>query len=148
MQTPDSLMKQLGYLGLLPFLITLMLAMTDIRLFNLSGQQMFIAYSAVILSFLSGILWGNAIDHMAHKLSRNALILSNLFVLLAWGAILQGNKHSVTAAGLLALGYLAVWFAEKLIRQTEGEENPKAYQPMRSRLTAGVILLHAVLMLT
>ncbi|MCM0150211.1 DUF3429 domain-containing protein [Photobacterium galatheae] len=141
-------MKRLGYLGLLPFVATLLLAMTDIRLFHLSGQQMFIAYSAVILSFLSGILWGNAIDHIAHQLSRNALILSNLFVLLAWGAILQGNKHELTAAGLLAMGYLAIWFAEKLIRQTERENNPQEYQPLRSRLTVAVILLHAVLMLT
>ncbi|WP_311567176.1 DUF3429 domain-containing protein [Photobacterium arenosum] len=148
MQEPNTIMKQLGYLGLVPFVITALLAVADISLFNLSGQQMFIAYSAVILSFLSGILWGNAIDHISHKLSRNALILSNLFVLLAWAAILQGHKHDLIAIGLLALGYLAVWFAEKLIRQTEGEVNPRGYQTLRGRLTAGVIILHGVVILT
>ncbi|MDO6708552.1 DUF3429 domain-containing protein [Photobacterium sp. 1_MG-2023] len=147
MQNQNTIMKQLGYLGLLPFVVTLLLAIADIRLFQLSGHQMFIAYSAVILSFLSGILWGNAIDHSSHRLSKNALILSNLFVLLAWGAILQGNKHALIATGLLALGYLAVWFAEKLIRQTEGETAPADYQPLRGRLTLGAVVLHLLLML-
>ena len=89
MATTRTTMLQLGYLGLLPFMFSLVLIGTERTLFNLSGEQFFIAYSAVILSFLSGVLWGNAIDHFYHRLSRNALVLSNLFVLLAWGALLQ-----------------------------------------------------------
>ncbi|NMT18328.1 DUF3429 domain-containing protein, partial [Vibrio parahaemolyticus] len=69
--TTRSTMLQLGYLGLVPFVFSLGLIFTDISLFNLSGQQFFIAYSAVILSFLSGILWGNGIEHYYHRLSRN-----------------------------------------------------------------------------
>ncbi len=49
--TTRSTMLQLGYLGLVPFVFSLGLIFTDISLFNLSGQQFFIAYSAVILSF-------------------------------------------------------------------------------------------------
>jgi hypothetical protein len=139
-------MLRLGYLGLLPFLFSLLLIISDTRLFNLSGHQFFIAYSAVILSFLSGILWGNGIDHYYHRLSRNILILSNLFVLLAWGALLQGNTHYVTATLLLATGYITVWYAEKLIRKVEQESAPKGYQGMRSKLTLGVLLMHGIVL--
>lgn len=83
MVTTRLTMLRLGYLGLAPFLFSLLLIVSDTTLFNLSGQQFFIAYSAVILSFLSGVLWGNGIDHYYHRLSRNILVLSNLFVLLA-----------------------------------------------------------------
>lgn len=87
MVTTRLTMLRLGYLGLVPFLFSLLLIVSDNTLFNLSGQQFFIAYSAVILSFLSGVLWGNGIDHYYHRLSRNILVLSNLFVLLAWGGL-------------------------------------------------------------
>ncbi|HDM8173013.1 TPA: DUF3429 domain-containing protein [Vibrio harveyi] len=147
MTTTRTTMLQLGYLGLLPFLFSLVLIVTERTLFNLSGEQFFIAYSAVILSFLSGVLWGNAIDHFYHRLSRNALVLSNLFVLLAWGALLQGNKHYLIATLLLAAGYIAVWYAEKLIRKIEKEAEPKGYQMMRGKLTTGVVLMHGLILI-
>lgn len=90
MVTTRLTMLRLGYLGFVPFLFSLLLIVSDTTLFNLSGQQFFIAYSAVILSFLSGVLWGNGIDHYYHRLSRNILVLSNLFVLLAWGPCYKG----------------------------------------------------------
>lgn len=148
MVTTRSTMLRLGYLGLLPFLFSLLLVITDTTLFNLTGHQFFIAYSAVILSFLSGILWGNGIDHYYHRLSRNVLVLSNLFVLLAWGALLQGNTRYIMATLLLASGYIAVWYAEKLIRKVEQEVEPKGYQGMRGKLTFGVLLMHAILLFT
>ncbi|NVC92281.1 DUF3429 domain-containing protein [Vibrio natriegens] len=146
MTTTRSTMLRLGYLGLIPFLFSLVLIITDTTLFNLSGHQFFIAYSAVILSFLSGVLWGNGIDHYYHRLSRNILVLSNLFVLLAWGALLQGHTHYVTAILLLAAGYIAVWFSEKLIRKVEQEIDPKGYQGMRGKLTCGVLLMHGIVL--
>ncbi|MDF2152716.1 DUF3429 domain-containing protein [Vibrio sp. CAU 1672] len=147
MTNTRSTMLQLGYLGLLPFLLSLLLVMADRALFGLSGQQFFIAYSAVILSFLSGVLWGNGIDHCSHRLSRNALILSNLFVLIAWGALLQGNKNAPLAIILLAMGYVAVWYAEKLMREIEHDSEPKGYQLMRGKLTGGVVLMHGLVLI-
>ncbi len=144
MVTTRVTMLRLGYLGLLPFLFSLILLFSDTTLFNLNGHQFFVAYSAVILSFLSGILWGNGIDHYYHRLSRNILVLSNLFVLLAWGALLQGHTHYIIATLLLASGYLAVWYAEKLIRNVEQETAPKGYQVMRTNLTLGVLLMHFI----
>ncbi|MBR9875293.1 MAG: DUF3429 domain-containing protein [Vibrionaceae bacterium] len=146
MTTTRSTMLRLGYLGLIPFLFSLLLIITDTTLFNLSGHEFFIAYSAVILSFLSGVLWGNGIDHYYHRLSRNILVLSNLFVLLAWGALLQGHTHYIIATLLLAAGYIAVWYSEKLIRKVEKEIDPKGYQGMRGTLTCGVLLMHGIVL--
>ncbi|WBA10775.1 DUF3429 domain-containing protein [Salinivibrio kushneri] len=140
-------MLQLGYLGLLPFIGGVLVTWADLTLFGLSGEQLFLSYSAVILSFLSGVLWGNGIDHFSHKLSRNALLLSNLFALLAWGALIQGATQYLVATGLLATGYLAVWLAEKWIRKSESEDTSSAYQTMRGRLTIAVVACHGLLLI-
>ncbi|MGF1714728.1 DUF3429 domain-containing protein [Photobacterium chitinilyticum] len=143
-QSPDKIMTRLAYLGLLPFVISLVCIWTDKTLFGLSAQKVFIAYSAVILSFLAGILWGNAIDHIKHKLSRNALILSILFSLVAWGVLLHSPESYVASILVLLFGFVAVWFAEMKIRQIEKEGKPEGYQPMRNRLTGLVALIHLV----
>ncbi|MEJ2763423.1 DUF3429 domain-containing protein [Photobacterium sp. MCCC 1A19761] len=143
-QPVTNLMTRLAYLGLLPFIISLICLWTDTRLFDIPPQQLFIAYSAVILSFLAGILWGNAIDHIRHQLSRNALILSILFSLIAWGVLLRAPEHFALSVLLLLFGFVAVWFAEMKIRQIEKEGQPADYQPMRNRLTGIVALIHLI----
>ena len=141
MQSNQSTMFQLGYLGLLPFIGGLVLLVMDRTFFDLSGQQVFIAYSAVILSFLSGVLWGAALECFGSKLGRGALIFSNLFALLAWAALLL-DGYSKLAVLLLAIGFLAVWFAEKHIRTAEKSASPDSYQTLRNRLTTGVVAMH------
>lgn len=143
-QSPDKLMTRLAYLGLLPFALSIICIWTGKSLFGLSGQQVFITYSAVILSFLAGILWGNAIDHIRHKLSRNALLLSILFSLIAWGVLLHSPESYVVSILVLLFGFIAVWFAEMKIRQVEKEGKPEGYQPMRNRLTGLVAFMHLI----
>ena len=143
MRSNQTTMLQLGYLGLLPFVGGLALLLLNQSLFGLSGQQIFIAYSAVILSFLSGILWGAAIDNFNGAFSRLALILSNIFALTAWAALLL-NDHFKLAALLLAIGFFGVWFTEKHIRTSQQTNGPEGYQTLRNRLTTGVIALHLI----
>lgn len=143
-QPATQLMTRLAYLGLLPFVIGLICLWTETRLFDIAPQQLFIAYSAIILSFLAGILWGNAIDHIQHKLSRNALLLSILFSLIAWGVLLRAPERFALSVLLLLFGFIAVWFAEMKIRQIEKEGQPADYQPMRNRLTGIVALIHLI----
>ena len=61
-----------------------------------------------------------------------------------WGALLQGHKHYAVSTLLLAIGYLAVWYAEKLVRKVEQDAEPKGYQGMRSKLTFSVIVMHGL----
>ncbi|AIS56900.1 DUF3429 domain-containing protein [Vibrio coralliilyticus] len=139
-----SIMFRLGYLGLLPFALSLICIVTGASLFGLTGEEMFISYSVVILSFLSGVLWGNGIDHSVDKISRNALLLSNLFAVMTWGVLLLSRQNTALALILLAIGYFLVWFSERAVRIAEKERKPAGYKILRARLTTSVVIMHCI----
>lgn len=141
-------MTSLGYMGLAPFLFSLFLSLTDSQLFTLSGETLFITYSVVILSFLSGILWGNGIENFESHSSNKALILSNVIVLAAWLAVLLGEQKEFLTTLILIIGYIAVWRAERSMREDNQSEGPDGYFDMRTRLTSCVVLMHGIVMLT
>ncbi|MCY9862702.1 DUF3429 domain-containing protein [Vibrio coralliirubri] len=146
-QTRNTMAK-LGYMGLIPFLFGLLLSLTDSQLFSLSGETLFITYSVVILSFLSGILWGNGIENFESQSSNKALILSNVIVLAAWLAVLLGEQQEFLTTLILIIGYIAVWRAERSMREENQSEGPDGYFDMRTRLTSSVVLMHGIVMLT
>ncbi|PTP78317.1 DUF3429 domain-containing protein [Vibrio splendidus] len=146
-QTRNTMAK-LGYMGLIPFLFGLLLSLTDSQFFSLSGETLFITYSVVILSFLSGILWGNGIENFESQSSNKALILSNVIVLAAWLAVLLGEQQEFLTTLILILGYIAVWRAERSMREENQSEGPDGYFDMRTRLTSSVVLMHGIMMLT
>ncbi|MFS1906750.1 DUF3429 domain-containing protein [Vibrio lentus] len=146
-QTRNTMAK-LGYMGLIPFLFGLLLSLTDSQFLGLSGETLFITYSVVILSFLSGILWGNGIENFASQSSNKALILSNVIVLFAWLAVLLGEQKEFLTTLILIIGYIAVWRAERSMREENQSEGPDGYFDMRTRLTSSVELMHGIVMLT
>ncbi|MFA0628447.1 DUF3429 domain-containing protein [Vibrio sp. 10N.222.49.A3] len=146
-QTRNTMAK-LGYMGLIPFLFGLLLSLTDSQVFSLSGETLFITYSVVILSFLSGILWGNGIENFESQSSNKALFLSNVIVLAAWLAVLLGEQQEFLTTLILILGYIAVWRAERSMREENQSEGPDGYFDMRTRLTSSVVLMHGIVMLT
>ncbi|MEZ8743191.1 DUF3429 domain-containing protein [Vibrio sp. 10N.261.49.A5] len=146
-QTRNTMAK-LGYMGLIPFLFGLLLSLTDSQFFSLSGETFFITYSVVILSFLSGILWGNGIENFESQSSNKALILSNVIVLAAWLAVLLGEQQEFLTTLILIIGYIAVWRAERSMREENQSEGPDGYFDMRTRLTSSVVLMHGIVMLT
>ncbi|MEZ9389116.1 DUF3429 domain-containing protein [Vibrio lentus] len=141
-------MANLGYMGLIPFLFGLLLSLTDSRLIGINGETLFITYSVVILSFLSGILWGNGIENFESQTSNKALILSNVIVLIAWLAVLLGEQKEFLTTLILIVGYIAVWRAERSMREENQSEGPDGYFDMRTRLTSSVVLMHGIVMLT
>ncbi|MFA0086635.1 DUF3429 domain-containing protein [Vibrio sp. 10N.261.51.F12] len=143
-----STMAKLGYMGLVPFLFGLWLSLTDSQLFTLSGETLFISYSVVILSFLSGILWSNGIENFESQSSNKGLILSNVIVLAAWLAVLLGEQKEFLTTLILIIGYIAVWRAERSMREENQSEGPDGYFDMRTRLTSSVVLMHGIVMLT
>ncbi|MGF1824055.1 DUF3429 domain-containing protein [Vibrio splendidus] len=146
-QTRNTMAK-LGYMGLIPFLLGLLLSLTDSQFISLSGETLFITYSVVILSFLSGILWGNGIENFESQSSNKALILSNVIVLAAWLAVLLGEQKEFLTTLILIIGYIAVWRAERSMREENQSEGPDGYFDMRTRLTSSVVLMHGIVMLT
>mgnify|MGYP000224030536 FL=1 len=146
-QTRNTMAK-LGYMGLVPFLFGLLLSLTDSHFIGISGETLFITYSVVILSFLSGILWGNGIENFESQSSNKALILSNVIVLVAWLAVLLGEQKEFLTTLILIIGYIAVWRAERAMREENQSEGPDGYFDMRTRLTSSVVLMHGIVMLT
>ena len=146
-QTRNTMAK-LGYMGLIPFLFGLLLSLTDSQFLGLSGETLFITYSVVILSFLSGILWGSGIENFESQSSNKALILSNVIVLVAWLAVLLGEQKEFLTTLILIIGYIAVWRAERSMREENQSEGPDGYFDMRTRLTSSVVLMHGIVMLT
>ena len=147
MSQTRSTMLRLGYLGLIPFAFGLLLILLDAQFFSLGGEQLFVSYSVVILSFLSGVLWGRAIDYPEQSLSRKALLLSNVFLLIAWAALLQGAGSTSLTIIVLAAGYIAVWFSEYQLRPQPQNQLPEGYMGMRGILTSSVVLMHGVALL-
>ena len=146
-QTRNTMAK-LGYMGLVPFLFGLLLSLTDSQFLGLSGETLFITYSVVILSFLSGILWGSGIENFESQSSNKALVLSNVIVLVAWLAVLLGEQKEFLTTLILIIGYIAVWRAERSMREENQSEGPDGYFDMRTRLTSSVVLMHGIVMLT
>ncbi|CAK2730931.1 DUF3429 domain-containing protein [Vibrio crassostreae] len=146
-QTRNTMAK-LGYMGLIPFLFGLLLSLTDSQLLSLSGETLFITYSVVILSFLSGILWGNGIENFENQSSNKALVLSNVIVLASWLAVLLGEQQEFLTTLILIIGYIAVWRAERTMREENQSQGPDGYFDMRTRLTSSVVLMHGIVMLT
>lgn len=125
----------LGYLGLTPFIFCLSLYQyyPDINLIN--PQQVFVFYSAIILSFISGSLWRT--DKInAHCKDK---VISNIFCLYAFINLLLPIVYSLL---LLPLGYLGLLLAEYLLDKGKHNAFNRPYFSMRIVLTLSVVLLH------
>lgn len=127
--------QTLGYMGLMPFIISLYLSINDTG-WLLDAKQVFIAYSAVILSFIAGTTWQNS-DETKHDRRK---IVSNIFSLFAFLTLLV-NQH--IALMILAANYILLFLYEsKLVTLNQENDRNPVYMAMRFRLTCIVVLLH------
>ena len=86
-QTASGIIRVLGFAGLIPFLLPVLLMIQGVlsakgfqsaSLFGLYAPYVFITYSAIILSFLCGALWGKAVSGDCRQSGNAVLIFSNL----------------------------------------------------------------------
>ena len=150
----SSLIKILGYAGTVPFLLPVYLmgqaflsskGLQSAALFGLYAPYVFIAYSAVILSFLSGTVWAYARSVDA-VVSYGAILFSNLVALSAWLSMLLiyiAPIMTLFALCLLMAGYLGLLLIERLLEVPENA----GYWHMRIQLTAVVALTHLAVIL-
>lgn len=159
-QHSHGTIKVLGFAGLIPFLVPAVLmleaALTpkgfeSAALFGLYAPYVFITYSAIILSFLCGALWGKAVSGDCRQSANAMLIFSNLIALSAWSCTLfiyLAPIMSILAVAILLAGFLAVLFCErefeliKTQRNSDGDFRETSYWKMRLQLTGFVSLLH------
>lgn len=124
--------KILGFLGIAPFIICLYLYVNETWLEQ--AKFGFVAYSAIILSFLSGSLWRVEFDIKARH-----QVISNVFSLLAFASLFIDKS--------LALLTLSSLYMLLFIYEVKGFTQRKTstdYKAMRFRLTLLVVSLHIV----
>jgi glutaredoxin len=124
----------LGYAGLIPFLAALAGFMLSDAVRQEYFARQFLAYGAVILSFVGAVHWGVALGGGRLRMMRMAF--SVLPALLAWAALLL---PAAAGAWLLLAGFvgLRAWEASPPVAETL----PRWYRNMRTRLTALVGLM-------
>ncbi|MFT6193832.1 MAG: hypothetical protein ACJASU_000731 [Cognaticolwellia sp.] len=133
-----QMQQTLGYLGLAPFVLALVFEKFSPALLNISAEQVFIFYSAIILSFIAGTLWRKHNDKLSIKLQ----LCSNIFSLLAFFALLLPNY---LAFAVLMVIYPAILYCEYYFDSAKTEH--KSYLRMRLSLTTLVVIMHIIALL-
>ncbi len=149
-----NLTSVLGDLGSLPFILLAGLmanahfngpGLQSASVLGLYAPYVFIAYSAVILSFLSGALWERSRLAEPNRLASVTIIFSNFIALSAWSCLLLiyvAPIMTVFAVCLLLSGFLSLLWVERLTGAAELFSS--SYWSMRLRITILVVLLHAL----
>jgi len=142
----QRLIPFLGYLGLAPFLVAGYLSATDGVFLGTDPLLSFIGYSAVILAFLSGSLWGKGLGIVDSGFSRALLLISNAIALLAWFGLSAGASNYGVAIAALFSGFLLMLFLEYRMSTLLFANLNFSYINLRSRLTVIVLLLHLLVL--
>jgi hypothetical protein len=130
----NSYAKVLGYCGLIPFVALPSFNYLGI-IGSLNSLTFFIQYSAVILAFLGGVHWHDALSRTSSKSQMSIAMLPSL---LAWFSLLYPS-------GLVSLSLLAGSFIFMLIYDLSILNSDKQYRILRINLTIVTVLMHAVM---
>ena len=140
------LSRCLAWFGILPFLIAILLVALGSTLFTVSGELLFVTYSAIILTFMAGTLWGQC-SHEPTTVNVNAIFVSNIWAIIAWLSVVLTQVNEaiiIVAILLLALGYFHVLIQERKVRLLAASES---YLTLRTQVTCKVITLHLLFLL-
>ena len=119
----------LGYLGFLPFATLTILPWIFGETYEEISFQLLVVYGGIIISFLSGIVWG--IDSINQK----NLLLAIIFSLLGFGSILLALINLIYPMTLLFFLFFLFYLLESKINP---EFNNPEYLKLRKNLTSGV----------
>lgn len=126
--------RLLGYIGLMPFIMLPFLMLWE-TVSYFEGISFFIQYSAIILSFLGGVLWFDGIHNNRTPLF---LYLSMIPLLTAWLGV-------IWLPPLLSLIILAVAFIVLIVYEFTLSSLAIWYRSLRIRLTAITIGCHLMI---
>ena len=119
----------LGYLGFLPFAALTILPWILGKDYEKISFQLLVAYGGIIISFLSGIIWG------VNTSTQKNLTISIVFSLLGFGAILLAWINLIYAMSLLFFLFYAFYLFES---KTNPQFSDTNYMKLRKNLTSGV----------
>ena len=138
----SRVINSLGYAGLLPFFAGVWAAYAKLSFGAWSASHLFLSYSAIILSFLAGALWGGAKELEESSVSRLLLIGSNVFALTAWLAVLLGRDYISAGLAVAMTGFILVYLVEHKTQGLLLQGMGSAYLRFRLTLTSVVCLAH------
>tara|TARA_B100000524_G_scaffold137210_1_gene68662 strand:+ start:488 stop:904 length:417 start_codon:yes stop_codon:yes gene_type:complete len=119
----------LGYLGFLPFAALTILPWILGEGYEKISFQLLVAYGGIIISFLSGIIWG------INTSTQKNLTISIVFSLLGFGAILLAWINLIFAMSLLFFLFYVFYLFES---KTNPQFSDANYIKLRKNLTSGV----------
>ena len=123
----------LGYLGFLPFAALTILPWILGETYEEISFQLLVVYGGIIISFLSGIIWG--ID----STNRKNLVLAIIFSLMGFGAILLAWINLIYAMTLLFFLFLSIfpggsiWSSSEITRSLPGKIKNYEKQEMHEK---------------
>ena len=119
----------IGYLGFLPFAAQTILPWILGEGYEKISFQLLVAYGGIIISFLSGIIWG------VNTSTQKNLTISIVFSLLGFGAILLAWINLIYAMSLL---FFLFYFFYLFESKTNPQFSDANYMKLRKNLTSGV----------
>jgi len=137
----ETTAKALGYAGLIPFVVFSIGCWIPLP-YVTNAPYILITYGAVILSFMGAVHWGVA---MANKDQQQGkfFISSVLPALIAWTALLLAQPLALV---ILLAGFIWLYTYDRSVEKAQAL--PGWYIPMRTRLTAVVVLCLASALLS
>lgn len=131
----------LGYLGLVPFIICLIVVESHPHNLLVDSQQVFHFYSAIILCFIAGTLWKKD----SQDSQSNPLIVSNVLCLYAFSCLFLPLYYALI---FLPMGYLSLLITEYVLCKKKQHSFTTSYFVMRLVLTLFVSLLHMIALIS
>ena len=137
----ETTAKALGYAGLIPFVLFSIGCWIPLP-YVTNAPYILITYGAVILSFMGAVHWGVAIANKDQQQGK-FFITSVLPALIAWPALLLAQS---LALAILLAGFIGLYTYDRSVEKAQAL--PGWYIPMRTRLTAVVVLCLASALLS
>lgn len=130
-----------GYGGLIPFVGLTGLVAASVPLpFALQPVDLFLYWSAIILSFMAAIIWGLALFVSGIK-EKPALSIAVGLTILGWVALLLPTHIGIV---LLITAFAGLWRFEQT--QAFKQVYSADYRRLRSQLTGVVIICHLIVL--
>ncbi len=140
---PNRTMKILGYAGLLPFIILLLVSIAGSGSVNDKAAESMLFYAAMILTFLGAVHWGCVLavagDNAADQ---KRLCWAVTPSLIAWVALMFTQQFTIV---VLILSFVLCWWVDK---RFYSQSKLAWYMTMRSHLTVVVVASLGILLLT
>ena len=127
----------LTYLGTLPFWLLIVVSLIAPQF---EAQRAFLAYGAIIASFMAGTLWRSALNGRAGVF---VTLFSNVLALFAFATLLIGSITIVLLAQMILFGILLVVDASTIVE----DDDLRWYLKLRGSVTLVVLFAYCTMTL-